>query len=234
MAIAELEVRRSEIMPPYLAHVPMPAKRQALLSFGEILTGAHESQHGLVTRAKGATVLWMSIEPTKDYLGVTIVGGVSGDLLKLQSISAGGAVDTPYGSASGDGSDRGKAASIAHTHGRTIESAIAEASGIITSYHLEVRKRLAEIVAFMKNLTGFEFELAIKRAQWEVAQEKGQKYEFTPVLIPAPIQEFEHVAVIGTRHDGSKDIKVIEASKFCLSCHGIEAHRIDCQLLYNL
>lgn len=199
------------------------------------LTGVagHELNHALVALSHGAPIMSISVIPSGNSLGRTVIGGlVSNEVMKL--IAAGGGCDTHEGSASGFGSDKYKVDVMHHFHGgHSWETARSQASGIVSMYSREVRRKAAEIIAYLGRVSGSMIGEVMLRAQLEVNGEKGGKSE--PIIqIFNPQPKLDNYTVIDNLPGNISKITYVIVGKkdeekyLCGICHGINSHAEKC------
>lgn len=225
------EISTEKRMP--LSFVPEAGKRFTSPELESI--AGHELNHALVAIANGVTVINISLEPMGNSLARTTLGGmVSMETMKV--IAAGGGVETHDGCAHGFGSDKSKVDILHHFHGGySWESAKGRASNILASYSLDVRRKAAEIIAYMKEVSGSRIYDVMRRAQMEVDEEKGIKTEPIIFLLQHQEQEeFESYTVIDELPGNMQRITYVvgEVRKeefLCGACHGIKYHDKECQ-----
>lgn len=165
-----MPIEKKIVMP--LAQVPEPKNRLHLSS--ELLnTSGHELNHAIVALESGVPVISVSVIPDGNSLGRTAFSGLlSPDIIKI--IAAAGSVATHDGCAHGYGSDLSKVDMLGHFYGGiTRESATSYASAIISKYSTEVRRKAAEIIAYLGEVSGSMLPTVLLRAQMEVNLEKG-------------------------------------------------------------
>ncbi|OGH19387.1 MAG: hypothetical protein A3F31_03280 [Candidatus Levybacteria bacterium RIFCSPHIGHO2_12_FULL_38_12] len=213
-----------------LPFIPGPEGRRKHISERLVHTAGHELNHALVAMDNGVTVAGITVVRRGNVLGSTsVVGDVFSDTFR--AIAAGGSIATHDGNAFGYGSDIQEV--LGHPQGRSSTTDILErAKSAITKYSVEVRRKAAEMIAYLKNVTGSMLPLILQRADLEVTLEAygimepviAQVATFEPV-------EFEdgEITIIETHENGKIVIKAKgEAKKFCVFCLGIGEHRLDC------
>ena len=236
MAVAEslrpverIEAPPARVMP--LSFVPEAGKR---FSSPELTSVAgHELNHALVALACGAPVVSLSVMSDGNSLGRTILGGlVSMETIKV--IAAGGGVETHEGHAEGYGSDKYKVDVLNHFHGgHSWESATSQATSIVGRYSREVRRKAAEIIAYLGTVSGSLIGQIMLRAQMEANEEKQGNPE--PLIqITMPQVESQDRTIIDNLPNNMYRITYIivgEKKKeeyLCGVCQGINGHMEEC------
>lgn len=165
-----------------LPFVPMPEKRRNL-SPHLIDVAAHELNHVLAAHATDTTVVSVSVIPEGKSLGRTILACPKSPQA-AQIIAAAGCVPTHDGTAQGYGSDLFQVSLIAHLYddGISIASAKDHAQSLIASYPTDVRQKAAEIIAFLKNVSGHLIPTVLTRAQMEVDFENNL-YDYSSKIV---------------------------------------------------
>ena len=165
-------IEKPKVLIPLLQEIPLakdrPKAKPELLN-----TAGHELNHALAAIASGISVLDLSVIPTNDSLGRTMFAGHI-PVEKLQVIAAAGKVATHDGCAHGHESDMLKVHILSHLYnGMPAEKAVMIAHSIISKYPIEVRRRTADIIAYMGEISGSKIPLILERARIELNLEKG-------------------------------------------------------------
>lgn len=228
-ATQQIETPVKRVMP--LSFVPEASKRFPSPELTSV--AGHELNHALVALAHGAPVVSLSVIPQGNSLGRTILGGtVSMETMKV--IAAGGGVETHDGCAEGFGSDKYKVDVLHHFHGgHSWESAKNQASSALSVYSREVRKKAAEIVAYLGKVSGSLIGEIMLRAQMEVNEEKhGESEPIVPIFVPQ--NKSESYTIIDNLPNNSYKITYVvvgkkdEVQHLCGLCHGIDSHMEKC------
>lgn len=197
---------------------------------------SHELNHALAAFEYGAPVVSISVVPSGDSLGRTILGGIcSMDTMKI--VAAAGGVGTHDGHAEGFGSDKYKVDVMHHFHGGdSWETARGKASGAISKYSREIREKAAEIIAYLQEVPGSMLSAILLRAEAEVNKDKnGNGLDKENIIIPlVPERQFESHTIIDSLANGDYKITYVVVGKvqkeeyICSACQGINSHREDC------
>lgn len=235
MAIAEV-IRPPQILEAPKKAMPLPYVPEASKRFpspGLTSVAGHELNHTLVALAHGAPIVSLSVIPEGNSLGRTILGGmVSMETMKV--IAAGGGVETHDGHARGYGSDKYKVDILNHFHGgHSWESAKNQASSTLSVYSREVRRKAAEIIAYLGKVPGSLLSEIMLRAQMEVNEEKhGESEPIVPIFVPQ--NKSENYTIIDNLPNNISKITYVvvgkkdEVQHLCGLCHGIDNHIEKC------
>mgnify|MGYP001595361064 FL=1 len=217
-----------------LAQVTEPKNRLRLSS--ELLnTAGHELNHAIAAMESGVPVISISVIPDGNSLGRTAFSGLlSPDTMKI--IAAAGSVATHDGCAHGYGSDLLKAHILNHFYGgMPLESAASQAAAIISKYSIEVRKKAAEIIAYLGEISGSMIPMVFLRAQIEVNLENGIiDGQFIPKANPAETNKPKGYTVIDYLRNGDYKITYFigenkeKEELACTICKGINDHLKSC------
>lgn len=216
---------------PLLSLVPEPQKR-SLPSPELVSVAGHELNHALVALTHGAPVISISVIPEGNSLGRTVLGGLV-SLETMKVIAAGGGVETHEGHSEGFGSDKYRVDVLHHFHGgHSWESARGQAASALSVYSREVRRKAAEIIAYLGRVSGSLLSEIMLRAQMEVNEEKHQNNElFVPIFIQNNSKD--QTIIENLPNNISKIIYVvvgkIEKEEFiCGNCQGVNGHAKEC------
>lgn len=218
-----------------LSFVPMPHRRGEVSS-DALHTAGHELNHAIVARELGLPIVGISVVPSGDSLGRTVLGGLcSIDSIKI--VAAAGSLATHDGSAHGYGSDMHKVDMLAHHYGGIQRGeAVNTASSILGKYSLEIRKKAAEILAYMRQAPGSMISAILERAHFEVQYEKGGHVQsFSNFSKPEPEsnQKREFTVIDNLPNDQYRIRYVIDGyvrkeEYICGACQGVNGHSGDC------
>lgn len=216
-----------------LPFIPGPEGRRKQITDGLVHTASHELNHALVALYHGVTVVGITVVRRGNVLGSTRVLAENCSDDTFRAVAAGGSIATHDGSAFGFGSDMLK---VEHGKGSaSTADIIARANNAISKYSRGVRRKAAEMIAYLKNVSGNMLPLILERAALEFALEAqgikepviAQVYKYKPVEY-----EESEITTIETYENGDVVVRrEEEIKKFCSSCMGIGEHRIDCSVL---
>ena len=134
---------------------------------GKKTTAAHELQHVVVGKAKGNSLVAMSVNPEGARLGWTLFEGAVDP-----ATAAAGSIDTVFGPASGFGGDFATIMYLDWIHdrvpGSSISSAQSEAQAIISGFDPVFLTIASEIIALKGFLNAEDFEEVCRRAEFEL------------------------------------------------------------------
>lgn len=226
-----VEAPVKKVMP--LSFVPEPQKRGFPSSELTSVAG-HELNHALVALAHGVSIISLSVVREGNSLGRTILGGiVSMETAKI--IAAGGGVETHDGCAEGYGSDRYKVDVLHYFHGGySWESARSQAASILSGYSNDVRRRAAEIVAYLGEVSGPLVYEILLRAEAEISEEKDAKGQSGIQALFMPQIKSEGYTIIDTLPNNMSKITYVVVGKkdkeeyLCGVCHGVNGHSEEC------
>lgn len=234
-------MRGVEVLPQYefimpLKQVPEPKNRLHLDS--ELLnTAGHELNHAIAAMELGLPLISISVIPDRNSLGRTVFSGLlSSDTMKV--IASAGAVSTHDGCAHGYGSDMFKVDMLNHFYGGiTRESAVSQASAIVSKYSVEVRKKAAEIIAYLGEISGSMIPLVFLRAQMEVNLEKGiTDGQFISKTNPTQTSELkpkDYTVIDYLPNNSYRVTYVVDGRRkkeelICAICQGTNDHKASC------
>lgn len=226
-------IQKTIVMP--LAQVPEP-KNRVYLSSELLNTSGHELNHAIVALESGVPVISISVISDGNSLGRTAFSGLlSPDTMKI--IAAAGSVTTHDGCAYGYGSDLSKVDMLGHFYGGiTRESATSYASAIISKYSTKVRRKAAEIIAYLGEISGSMLPTVLLRAQMEVNLEKGiiDGQFIIPKTNTIEANKPKHYTVIDYLRNGDYKITYFVGERqekeelICAICKGINDHLKSC------
>ena len=211
----------------------VPEAKNRITSPDIVSVASHELNHALVALAHGIPIESISVIPSGNILGRTTLGGIV-SLETMKVIAAGGGVHTHDGHAEGYGSDKYKVDVLHHFHGgHSWESAKSQAASALSVYSREVRRKAAEIVAYLGKVSGSLIGEIMLRAQMEINEEKhGESEPIVPINIAENKSE-GYTIIDNLPNNISKITYVIVGEKkreefLCGICHGVDSHMEKC------
>ena len=217
-----------------LYRVPGPEGR-AHLSSDLLNTAGHEFQHAWVAYRLGAAVVDLTVKPSGKTLGkTTFAGHIEPDTFKI--IAAAGSVATFDGQAHGFSHDLYQAHRTQYWYGgMSVEDARTVAADIVSEITPEVRRKAAEIIAFLGDVPGSWIPQIIKRAEMEVQGEADGDF-----VLVKPASTFDKTRGEYTEIENLGDSyriihivdgKLIKEKYMCSFCNGINGqHSYHCPL----
>lgn len=218
----------------------LPDRQERLEHIGPHLhTAGHEAGHLLTAMSLGYNGD-VSFEPEGNSLArVTLHGSASVEDMKV--IAAAGMVDTPFGQATGYGSDRFKIQAMKYLYGgRGVDESQAAAHATLSAYG-PVRERFSEILAFYAanvnpTISADVIRQIYQRAAGELYQEERIPREQAEQPLPRvkPHDEnIQTVIVTGERHivvgiRTKNPDEAINSYLICPRCLGVNEHTPDC------
>lgn len=212
----------------------VPENRSGLVSQESISVASHELNHALVALAYGVSIESISVIPSGDSLGRTTISGLV-SLEKMKVIAAGGGVDTHEGRARGFGSDKYKVDMMHYCHGgHDWENAGSLAASVISKYSADVRSIAAEIIAFLREVSGDQLALILMRAQVEANGRKG--IHDSPIIKTPTLrkEESQNRTSIDTLQNNMYKITYVVIGKkdekkyLCGLCREVDSHSKNC------
>ncbi len=231
-----------------LSSVPLSKERKGFFTQEQKETANHELNHAIAAKSRNIYPDLISVVQEGNVLGKnTFSGWIDPESWKV--IAAGGAVELADGTpASGFGSDMFSAKFMQFMYGgMNFDQAKEKAKAIVKSYEKKVLDRASEIIAFMKVVNGNQLNDVLKRAEYELAMEKGEQI-LAYMYVPNKAEELygkkqetnqneEKTTIIEymngnqaklTYKNGDKVERVIT---YCGACHGIGGHNKDCSYM---
>lgn len=226
---------------------------------GEALknTSGHEIAHTALAVIHGVPVKYVSVNPGKDYLGVTVFGGhVPKD--KLKPIAAASSVLHLFGEARGYGGDFMQIAMADYEDNMVPGSSIGQAqnearAALTNNFSGQELKNMALILAFCRVLGADSIGPMIARAKFEAKlQSEGkihlleEAYRQKNGKIPAPVvHEFDpakekgEYTILEPAKDGYKvkyytDGQKVAEGFICRFCGAINGHSPECVAVKNI
>lgn len=234
---------RPRSSPPLpLAEIPLSQERLPRLNGDLLNTAGHELNHALLARELGVSVALVSVLPEGHSLGRTIFfGRVAPETFKI--IAAGGAIDTPHGSAKGYGGDIRQIQAIDEVFGSNSANLLSNARALLTAnYSDAVREKAAEIIAYLGEVRGTALFDILTRAEFEVRMENSKDPLWKRQIFyddkrqepqPKP-EEASTYTIIEHLDNGMFHIRYSENNlidreyMFCGECGEIDGHTSTC------
>jgi len=229
-----------------LSFVPLPQDREGRFTQGEKETAEHELNHALAAKSRNIYPDMISVVREGNTLGKnTFSGHINPETWKV--IAAGGAISLSDGTpASGYGMDMYSAKLMQYFYGgMSFEQAKHKAKSALMVYEKKVRGKAAEIIACMKVVNGNQLDDVLRRAEFELAMEKGEQL-IAYMYVPNKAEEskadkqkdnnqekqtiVEYLTNNQCRLTYTTNGKVVETRTFCGVCKGIDGHNKGCSV----
>lgn len=228
-----------------LSQVPERGERLEKVEKTSLLIAQHELNHALVALNQRILPELVSTIPAGDSLGRNVFYGRV-DLEAFKVIAAAGMVDIPDAPAAGYGMDALTIESLLFYYGgESRELAKMQAQSILLGYPAEVKRRAAEILAYLREVPGWMIPQILERARVEIEVEEGRVEMGVPSLIDWVTEDEDRISrekypdektIIEDLGNGQYRAIYIRENQeeeytYCSFCDGIGGHRRDCPFL---
>lgn len=155
----------------------IPRERRGRFDRGKKAVAFHELKHAIAGMGEGLKIEEISVNPTGEYLGVTVFSGHY-SVESFQVAAMASSIDTHLSKARGTGSDLGKAYSLEKVYGISASEAKRKAEKHLRSWSDAELDLVAEYIAILGEVKGSQLPLLRIRARMELGfmEESGKTY----------------------------------------------------------